>query len=390
MKKVTPAKVGIYTVLTFWAVTTLYPFVWVILNSFRERGLIRKESFSIPLPGSGFTMDNYAKAMERFDFGNAYLNSLLVSVAVTIMVVLIDDEAIITQGLQKVVDWAAYRCRVAAVAQDAVTGAEVIRQHRPDILFTDIKMPGEDGLTMLAGLKGEFPRMQIAVLTGYRDFEYAQRAIRLGVARFLLKPSRMDELNEALAHMTGVLDRPPGGGPAPAPRGGGPQQLPGAPGPGLHRGALRPAPFPPGCGRPLLRQPVAPVQAAEPPPGPLLLRPAQRRPCPPGQAADGRPGAAHQRGGGAGGLHRHRPLLPGVQKAGGGLRRGMAEPPLWQGLVSERPPLRRGLSAPFGRSTRKEGLSPPFSHFLSLLTGRPCFWGEFFRRPKSPAKADTP
>ncbi|MCI9195266.1 MAG: carbohydrate ABC transporter permease [Angelakisella sp.] len=93
MKKVTPAKVGIYTVLTFWAVTTLYPFVWVILNSFRERGLIRKESFSIPLPGSGFTMDNYAKAMERFDFGNAYLNSLLVSVAVTIMVVLIDGLA---------------------------------------------------------------------------------------------------------------------------------------------------------------------------------------------------------------------------------------------------------------------------------------------------------
>lgn len=121
-------------------------------------------------------------------------------------VVLIDDESIITEGLQKVVDWAAYRCRVAAVAQDAVTGAEVIRQHRPDILFTDIKMPGEDGLTMLAGLKGEFPRMQIAVLTGYRDFEYAQRAIRLGVARFLLKPSKMDELEEALDYMTGVLD----------------------------------------------------------------------------------------------------------------------------------------------------------------------------------------
>ena len=59
---------------------------------------------------------------------------------------------------------------------------------------------------MLAGLKGEFPQMQIAVLTGYRDFEYAQRAIRLGVSRFLLKPSKMEELNEALAYMTGVLD----------------------------------------------------------------------------------------------------------------------------------------------------------------------------------------
>ena len=124
-------------------------------------------------------------------------------------VVLVDDESIITEGLRRVVDWAAHNCRVAALAQDAASGALAIRTHRPDILFTDIKMPGEDGLTMLAGLKGEFPRMQIAVLTGYRDFEYAQRAIRLGVSRFLLKPSKMDELNESLAYMTGVLDRMP-------------------------------------------------------------------------------------------------------------------------------------------------------------------------------------
>ena len=124
-------------------------------------------------------------------------------------VVLVDDEALIVEGLRKVVDWAGHNCQVAAAAGDAASGARAIREHRPDILFTDIKMPGEDGLTMLAGLKGEFPRMQIAVLTGYRDFEYAQRAIRLGVARFLLKPSKMDELEEALDHMTGVLDRLP-------------------------------------------------------------------------------------------------------------------------------------------------------------------------------------
>ena len=89
MKKMTPAKAGTYTVLTLWALTTLYPFVWVILNSFRERGLIRKDSFSIPLPGSGFTMDNYAKAMDRFDFASAYANSLIISIAVTAAVVLI-------------------------------------------------------------------------------------------------------------------------------------------------------------------------------------------------------------------------------------------------------------------------------------------------------------
>ena len=89
MKKMTPAKAGTYTVLTLWALTTLYPFVWVILNSFRERGLIRKDSFSIPLPGSGFTMDNYAKAMDRFDFASAYATSLIISIAVTAAVVLI-------------------------------------------------------------------------------------------------------------------------------------------------------------------------------------------------------------------------------------------------------------------------------------------------------------
>lgn len=121
-------------------------------------------------------------------------------------VVLVDDEPLIVEGLRQVVDWAGHNCQVAATACDAVSGAKAIREHRPDILLTDIKMPGEDGLVMLAGLKGEFPRMQIAVLTGYRDFEYAQRAILLGVSRFLLKPSKMDELEEALDHMTAVLD----------------------------------------------------------------------------------------------------------------------------------------------------------------------------------------
>lgn len=68
-------------------------------------------------------------------------------------------------------------------------------------------MPDQDGLTMLAGLKSEFPEMQICVLTGYRDFNYAQEAIRLGVTRFLLKPSKMDEIDEALAAMTQKLEQ---------------------------------------------------------------------------------------------------------------------------------------------------------------------------------------
>ena len=76
-------------------------------------------------------------------------------------VVLIDDERIIVEGLRKVVRWEEYNCGVAGTANNAASGAALIRQLRPHIVFTDIRMPDQDGLTMLAGLKSEFPEMQI-------------------------------------------------------------------------------------------------------------------------------------------------------------------------------------------------------------------------------------
>lgn len=124
-------------------------------------------------------------------------------------VVLIDDEKIIVDGLTRVIKWADYNCEVVGAAYDAAGGAALIRRLKPHIVFTDIKMPDQDGLTMLAGLKSEFPEMQIAVLTDYRDFNYAQEAIKLGVTRFLLKPSKMDELHEALSAMKERLDKLP-------------------------------------------------------------------------------------------------------------------------------------------------------------------------------------
>lgn len=120
-------------------------------------------------------------------------------------VLLIDDENIIVEGLRRVVKWADYQCEVVGTASDAESGAQAIRELKPHILFTDINMPDQDGLTMLAGLRSEFPDMRVTVLTGYRDFAYAQEAIRLGVTRFLLKPSKMDEIHEALAAMTSQL-----------------------------------------------------------------------------------------------------------------------------------------------------------------------------------------
>ncbi len=120
-------------------------------------------------------------------------------------VVLIDDEHIIVEGLKKMIPWEKYDCTVVATASDGREGIETIKRYLPDIVFTDIRMPNLDGITMLAGIKSQFPDMQVTVLTGFRDFEYAQSAIKLGVTRFLLKPSKMDELIEALETMVGKL-----------------------------------------------------------------------------------------------------------------------------------------------------------------------------------------
>lgn len=122
-------------------------------------------------------------------------------------VAIIDDEPLIVEGLSRTMAWEKWNCQVAGTACDGEEGMKLIREKRPDIVITDINMPKLDGLKMIAGLKSEFPDMQLIILTGYREFEYARQAIELGVSRFLLKPSKMNELEEALETVTGRLDQ---------------------------------------------------------------------------------------------------------------------------------------------------------------------------------------
>ena len=89
-------------------------------------------------------------------------------------VVLVDDEHIILDGLSRAVRGAEMGCEVVGTAGNGAEGLRLIRELKPDILLTDIRMPNMDGLSMVAALRSEFPRLQIAVLTAFRDFEYAQ------------------------------------------------------------------------------------------------------------------------------------------------------------------------------------------------------------------------
>ena len=121
-------------------------------------------------------------------------------------VLLVDDEPIIVEGLSRSIPGERWNCRVVATANDGTEGKNLIEKERPDIVFMDICMPEMTGLQMIAALNSQFPDLEVSVLTGYRDFEYAKEAIRLGVTRFLLKPSNMDELEEAIECMCANLN----------------------------------------------------------------------------------------------------------------------------------------------------------------------------------------
>lgn len=117
-------------------------------------------------------------------------------------VLIVDDEPVIAEGLKKIVDWEKYNCVVVGTASSGKEGLAMVEKCNPDILFTDIRMPGMDGLTMLAALRSEHKNLQVIILTGYRDFDYAREALNLGVFRYLVKPSKMKELDEAMESLS--------------------------------------------------------------------------------------------------------------------------------------------------------------------------------------------
>ncbi|HOA54118.1 MAG TPA: response regulator transcription factor [Clostridiales bacterium] len=121
-------------------------------------------------------------------------------------VLIVDDEPIIRKGLRNIINWKNYGCEVIAEAEDGQDGLELIREHRPDIIITDIKMPETDGLSMIKQIKEDVPDSKIIILTGHRDFDFVHEALKLGVIDFLLKPSRIEELTSAISRAVKELN----------------------------------------------------------------------------------------------------------------------------------------------------------------------------------------
>lgn len=112
-------------------------------------------------------------------------------------VLILDDEPIILEGLCSF-PWDMYGCHVTGSATEGSEGLELVDRFHPDIILSDIKMPGMDGLEFSKRVKKEWPDTEIILLTGYDNFSFAQQALHIGVCEYLLKPVNFREMHAVI------------------------------------------------------------------------------------------------------------------------------------------------------------------------------------------------
>ena len=113
-------------------------------------------------------------------------------------VVIADDEERICQLIQALINWDRLGMEIAGMAHNGIEAFDAVQKVCPDILITDIRMPGLSGLELIEKVKEACPEVEIIIISGYAHFEYAQQAIRFGVVHYLLKPINKAELTETL------------------------------------------------------------------------------------------------------------------------------------------------------------------------------------------------
>lgn len=122
-------------------------------------------------------------------------------------VLLVDDERIILDGISQMVDWPAFQTELSGTAHNGIQAYEKIMEDPPDIVVSDIRMPGLDGLGLVAKTHATHPHVKFVLLSGYGEFEYANRAMQFGVKHYLLKPTNEIKIAEALKEVTEELDQ---------------------------------------------------------------------------------------------------------------------------------------------------------------------------------------
>lgn len=116
-------------------------------------------------------------------------------------VFLADDEPWIVIGLKKMIQRSELPFQVIGEANNGVTTLDEIESKKPDVLLTDIRMPGLTGLELLEQMNDRGIACKAVFITGYADFEYAQSALRMGAYDYLVKPVEEETLHGVLTRL---------------------------------------------------------------------------------------------------------------------------------------------------------------------------------------------
>lgn len=121
-------------------------------------------------------------------------------------IMLADDEEEIRDGIRRKIDWEGIGFELVGSAENGQEALEMAEALHPDVVMTDIKMPFMDGLTLGKRLAEIMPTAKLVIFSGFDDFEYAQKAIQINVAEYILKPIDATELTSVLRRIKTQLD----------------------------------------------------------------------------------------------------------------------------------------------------------------------------------------
>lgn len=113
-------------------------------------------------------------------------------------VVIVEDSKLLRMGMIHTFDWQSLNCTVIGSAGDGLEGLELICSTHPDILITDIRIPGLSGLEMVEAAQARGCNPAVIIVSGYDDFSYAQKAVKLGAIEYLVKPMEDDDTYRAI------------------------------------------------------------------------------------------------------------------------------------------------------------------------------------------------
>lgn len=115
--------------------------------------------------------------------------------------VILDDEKIVLQGIQKLCQKEDFGFVIKGAFVDSLKALDALPGLRPHLIITDVRMPQMDGLEFARRAKEILPESEIVILSGYRDFSYAQTAMQIGVSDYLLKPIKKTDFGDMLHRM---------------------------------------------------------------------------------------------------------------------------------------------------------------------------------------------